>query len=181
MASVGIIEISNITKGYLVCDTILKLTSIKMLSAGSVCPGKFVMVFTGTISSVSHACQHIQESFSEYILDISEFGNIDDRIFDAINGVIDGRLTGAVGIIETYSAASCILAADHALKAANVDIAELRLARGMGGKSFVSLTGTISSVNEAVEVGKSFASENGFLNDTTIIASPHEDLWQYII
>ena len=181
MASVGVIEISNITKGYLVCDTILKSANIKMLSAGSVCPGKFVMVFTGTVSSVLHACGHVRENFSEYILDISEFGNIDDRIFDAINGFIEGKLSGALGIIETYSAASCILAADFALKAANVSVAELRLARGMGGKSFVSVTGSVSAVNEAVSVGAKYASENGLLNDITIISSPHEDLWQYII
>ena len=89
-------------------------------------------------------------------------------------------MEGSLGIIETYSAASCIQAADIAIKSANVDIAELRIARGMAGKSYLAITGSISAVTEAVECGARAAKENGILNDTAIIASPHKDLWQYI-
>ena len=39
----------------------------------------------------------------------------------------------ALGIIETYDAASMIVAADEAAKTAIVDLVELRLARGMCG------------------------------------------------
>jgi microcompartment protein CcmL/EutN len=180
MAALGIIEISNITKGYLICDGILKLAPVTVFSAQPVCPGKVVLIFGGLVSAVSHACEYARGNFSEYILDISEFGNIDARVFDALNGVIENENQGSLGIIETYSAAACILAADTALKAANVGIADLRLARGMGGKSLLTLTGSISAVVSATEAGANYAKENGLLTDTAVIPAPHEALWDLI-
>lgn len=180
MVSIGIIEINNIAKGYLVCDNILKKSQVKMVMAQPVCPGKFVMIFGGSVSSVKVACDYVRVNFSQNILDISEFGNIDIRVFDALNGAAGGDTNGALGIIETFSVSSCILAADAALKAANVEVVELRIARGMGGKSYVALSGTVAAVTAGVEAGAQNAIDNGVLNDTSVIASPHEDLWQYL-
>jgi microcompartment protein CcmL/EutN len=180
MASLGIIEISNISKGYLICDGILKLAPVTVFSAQPVCPGKVVLIFGGLVSAVSHACEYARGNFSEYILDISEFGNIDDRVFSALNGVIDSEIQGSLGIIETYSAVSCILAADAALKAANVNISDLRLARGMGGKSLVMFSGNIAAVTASAGAGASYAKENGLLTDTAVIPAPHKELWELI-
>ena len=41
----------------------------------------------------------------------------------------------ALGVIETTTVASCIVAADIALKEASVDLLDLRVANGLGGKS----------------------------------------------
>lgn len=180
MVSIGIIEINNIAKGYLVCDNILKKSQVQMVMAQPVCPGKFIMIFGGSVSSVKVACDYARVNFSENVLDISEFGNIDIRVFDALNGAAGGATSGALGIVETFSVSSCILAADAALKAANVEIAELRIARGMAGKSYVALSGTVAAVTAGVDAGAQNAIDNGLLNDTAIIASPHEDLWQYL-
>ncbi len=180
MVSIGIIEVSNIAKGYFICDNILKKTQVSMVMAQPICPGKFVMIFGGSVSSVHLACEYTQENFADKVLDISEFGNIDVRVFDALNGAASGETNGALGIIETFSVASCILSADAALKAAAVEICELRVARGMGGKSYVALSGTVAAVTAGVEAGAQFAIDNGVLNDTVVIASPHEDLWQYL-
>ena len=151
-----------------------------MVMAQPVCPGKFVMIFGGSVSSVKVACDYVRVNFAENMLDISEFGNIDIRVFDALNGAAGGDTSGALGIVETFSVSSCILAADAALKAANVEVVELRIARGMGGKSYVALSGTVAAVTAGVEAGAQNAIENGVLNDTAVIASPHEDLWQYL-
>lgn len=180
MVSIGIIEVSNIAKGYLLCDHILKKTQVRMVMAQPICPGKFVMIFGGSVSSVNIACEFAKENFADKILDISEFGNIDVRVFEALNGAASGATDGALGIVETFSVASCILAADAAIKAAAVEIAELRIARGMGGKSYVALSGTIAAVTAGVDAGAKNAMDDGVLNDTAIIASPHEDLWQYL-
>lgn len=180
MVSIGIIEINNIAKGYLVCDNILKKSQVQMVMAQPVCPGKFVMIFGGSVSSVKVACDYVRVHFFENVLDISEFGNIDVRVFDALNGAAGGDTSGALGIVETFSVSSCILAADAALKAANVEVVELRVARGMAGKSYVALSGNVAAVTAGVEAGAQNAIENGLLNDTAVIASPHEDLWQYL-
>jgi hypothetical protein len=56
----------------------------------------------------------------------------------------------SLGIFETIDAASGIIAGDTAAKAANVNLLEIRLARGMGGKTYVSLCGELASVEAAV-------------------------------
>ena len=180
MVSIGVIEISNIVKGYVACDNILKATKIDMVMAQPICPGKFVMIFGGTISSVDTACSRVEANFGEFVLDVQRFGNIDRRVFDGLNGAGSAQTTGALGLVETFTAASCILAADAALKAANVELSEIRIARGMGGKSYVAVCGSVGAVDAAVEAGARNAEDNGTLVDKAVLASPHEDLWQYI-
>lgn len=180
MISIGIVEISNVVKGYVACDGVLKTASVEMVMAQPVCPGKFVMIFGGTVASVAAACDYVQDTYKDYIIDIQKFGNIEKRVFDGLNGSAVCSYTGAMGMIETFSVAACILAADAALKAANVDLCDIRIARGMGGKSYVSVTGTVGAVTAAVEAGAMRAQADGLLVDKDVIASPHEDLWQYI-
>lgn len=180
MISIGVVEISNIVKGYVACDGILKTAAVEMVMAQPVCPGKFVMIFGGSIASVTAACDYASLTFGDYIIDVQKFGNIEKRVFDGLNGACESSYTGALGIVETFSAAACILAADAALKAANVELCDIRIARGMGGKSFVSVTGSVGAVTAATEAGAMKAMSDGLLVDKDVIAAPHGDLWQYI-
>ena len=180
MISIGVVEISNIVKGYVACDGVLKTAAVEMVMAQPVCPGKFVMIFGGTISAVTAACDYVEGVFGEFIIDVQKFGNIEKRVFDGLNGATESTYTGALGIVETFSVAACILAADAALKAANVELCDIRIARGMGGKSFVSVTGSVGAVSAATEAGAMRAQEDGLLVDRDVIAAPHGDLWQYI-
>jgi len=81
-----------------------------------------------------------------------------------------------LGIIECFSVASLIVAADTAAKAAGVELIEVRTAMGIGGKSFVTMTGDVSSVKAAVEAGVATLSEKGMLVEMAIIPSPHPHL-----
>ena len=59
----------------------------------------------------------------------------------------------ALGIVESFSVASLIEGADAAVKAANVQLIEIRLAMALGGKAFVTLTGNVAAVQSAVDAG----------------------------
>ena len=71
-----------------------------------------------------------------------------------INGQID-----AIGVVETTTVASAVLAADLALKTASVDLLDLRIANGLDGKSFFTITGEVSDVRSAVAAGARQAQE----------------------
>ena len=60
-------------------------------------------------------------------------------------------------MIEFYSVASAIQAADEAAKAAQITLIEVRIGYAIGGKGFVTLTGDVGAVRAAVEA----ASEKG--------------------
>ena len=82
----------------------------------------------------------------------------------------------ALGIIETITVATCIVAADAAAKAADVSLLELRLANGLGGKSFVLIEGEVSEVEAAVEAGTKFPQQEGLLVRKVIISQLHEEM-----
>ena len=87
----------------------------------------------------------------------------------------------ALGVLETFSAPSIIVAADAAAKTSLVDLIELRIARGMCGKSFMFITGEIAAVSAAIERAQEEVSKSGWFLDSSIIPNPDPKLWESII
>jgi len=71
-------------------------------------------------------------------------------------------------------------AADQALKCATVDLLELRIANGLGGKSYVSMTGEVSDVRSSVAAAAGGAQEAGQLVRQVVIPRPHADLVRFL-
>jgi microcompartment protein CcmL/EutN len=76
--------------------------------------------------------------------------------------------------------ASSILAADAALKTATVDLIDFRIANGLGGKSFFTITGEVSDVRSAVASGAKNAQERGLLAREVVIPRPHPELVRHL-
>jgi microcompartment protein CcmL/EutN len=85
-----------------------------------------------------------------------------------------------VGVIETFSGATAIKAADIAVKTAHVQLYDLRVSRGMGGKGVVILTGAVGDVTAAVDAGAAHAEALGLLNSKSVIPAPHKELWEQL-
>ena len=47
----------------------------------------------------------------------------------------------------------------------------------MGGKGILMVTGDIGDVTAAIEAGADYAKENAMLSSYSVIAAPHEELW----
>lgn len=178
--SIGIIELKSIAKGVEACDSALKSAGVTLVTAQPICPGKYEIILTGKLADVQAAVDHVRERCNGDIIDSVKLGRVSESVVKAMLGAETGERKGAVGIIETYSAASAIMAADTAVKASNVSIIELRLSRGMGGKGYVMLSGHVADVTAAVEAGSRYAAEQGLLTGNTVIAAPHDELWQYM-
>lgn len=73
------------------------------------------------------------------------------------------------------------MAADHAAKTAEVTVFEVRLCRGMCGKSYVLLTGSVAAVTEAVESSVAHLKEEGTMLDYAVIPSPSKDFVKTLI
>ncbi|TAJ13123.1 MAG: BMC domain-containing protein [Planctomycetota bacterium] len=86
----------------------------------------------------------------------------------------------AVGIVETTTVASSIVAADQAVKSAIVDLVDLRIANGLGGKSFLVVVGNVADVRSSVAAGARGAQEKGLLAREVVIAKPHPDLLRHL-
>ena len=178
--AIGVIELKSIPKGIEATDAALKSAGVEMVSSHPACPGKYEIILTGSISNVEAAMDHVRSKFDEYIIDSSLMGRIDEQVIKALFGTQTSEKKGSLGLIETYSAATSIKAADLAVKTARVEIYDLRVSRGMGGKGVVMLTGEIGDVTAAVEAGANYAKTSGMLSSFSVIASPHAELWEQL-
>ena len=86
------------------------------------------------------ALERVRSFYGSYIVDAVLMGRIDESVVKALLGGGLEAPKGALGVIETFSAASAIKAADTAVKTAKVDVLDLRLSRGMGGKGVALIT-----------------------------------------
>jgi len=107
-------------------------------------------------------------------------GRIDEAVVHSLLGTTSTDRKGAIGIIETFSAASAVKAADTAVKTSDVEIYDLRISRGQGGKGVVIVVGHVSDVTAAVESGARYAEAQGLLHGTSILANPHPDVWEHL-
>lgn len=178
--AVGVTEFKSIAKGIEACDSALKSAAIRLVSAHTSCPGKYEIVFTGPLADVQAALDRLRSGYGSYIIDSVLMGRIDETVIKALMGAQDVVAKGALGVIETFSAASAIKAADTAVKTSKVEILDLRVSRGMGGKGIVLLTGEVSDVTSAVQAGAAYAREQGLFTGSSVIASPHGELWEYL-
>lgn len=178
--AVGVVELKSIAKGIEATDAALKSAGIRLISAHPACPGKYEILFTGSISDVTASLEHVKGRFEQYIVDSSIMGRIDEQVIKALFGTQSGTKEGALGVVETYSAASAIKVADIAVKTSRVAIYDMRVSRGMGGKGIVLVTGEVGDVTAAVEAGASYAKNGGMLHAKSVIAAPHAELWEQI-
>lgn len=181
MNAIGVVESSGIAKGIELCDMMVKASSVTVLDALPMCPGKYVIIIAGKVADVQHSVDTAAENAGSFIIDKLVIPNIDAQVIQAVNCACEAADMKALGIIETFSVASGILAADAAVKTANIELMEIRLARGLGGKSFVTLTGSVADVDAAVRSGCAAVSGEGLLAGFSVIPAPHGDLKKFIL
>ncbi len=181
MKAIGLVEVKSVAKGIKVTDEMLKSAGVFLIQSGSVCPGKFVTIVGGSLSSIQASVDRAASVAEDSLIDKFVIGRLGEKVFEAMCGTANVKERKALGIVETFTAASAILAADAAVKAANVSLIEVRVARGMGGKCFVTMTGEVSDVKAAVEAGAKIAAKDGVLIGTEVIANPHPELWEAIL
>jgi microcompartment protein CcmL/EutN len=178
--SIGLIEVSSIATGYLVEDVMLKAASIQLLLARSICSGKFLIAISGDVASVKTAIEAGGVAAGPALIERRQIARVHPTVLQAISQSvdIDPKQLRSIGVIETFSAASIIDAADAAVKSANVALLRIHLAMALGGKGFVLMAGDVSSVQAAVAAGSQAAAEEGMLVARVVIPAPSEELFR---
>ena len=149
---------------------------MELVTAQTVCAGKYIVVVSGEVAAVRSAVAAGVESAASALVDSLVIANVDERVVAAMAGACPAEQVQAVGVMETFSLASSISAADTAVKAADVELIEVRLGRGMGGKSFVIVTGEVAAVEAAVQAAEGSEQMQGLISSSVVIPSPHMDI-----
>ena len=181
MISLGLLETNSIARGVEAGDFMLKAAEVTLIKAGPVCPGKYTVVIYGEVAAVSASMDAGRRAAGDSLVDDLVIASLDPQVIDAIGGGNVPCDLNAMGVMEFYSIAAAVVGADLAAKAADVRLMEVRLGLGIGGKSFVTLSGEVAAVQSAIDAGIKPASEKGLLVSTCVIPSPRHEIFESML
>jgi microcompartment protein CcmL/EutN len=179
--SIGLIELTSVASGFLACDAMLKAADVELVLSRSICSGKYMVMVRGDVAAVGAAVSAGVAGARFSVIDSFVIPNLHEAVFPALSGASKVETLEALGVIESFSVASLIEGADAAVKTANVQLIEIRLAMALGGKAFVTLTGDVAAVESAVDAGAQVVGQRGMLVNKVVIARPHRELLNEMI
>ena len=178
--AIGLLELTSIARGVVACDAMAKRAPVEVVRSQTVCPGKYYVLIRGDEDSVRESMDVGVHYAGPHLVDRLFIPNLHEQVVPALLAAQPLPDLRSVGVIETFSIASTIAAADAACKAAEIRLIEIRLGTGLGGKAYVTLCGDLFSVEAAVAAGVA-AIDSGLLLRSEIIAAPHVDLGKALV
>ncbi len=151
--ALALLEFDSIAAGIVAGDAMVKRAPLDLIKAGTVQPGKYLVLIGGPVGDVEEAIDAAQRVEADALIDIVFLPDVHP---DVVAGVAGARRTGegeGLGIIETTTVAAIIQAADAGVKGAHVTLRELRMADGLGGKGYLLFGGAVADVEAAVAIG----------------------------
>ena len=180
--AVACLELTSIARGIRMCDEMAKRAEIRVLEAVTICPGKYLVVISGEVEQVEQSYNAGVEVAGPALVDQLFLPHAHGQLIPAIEAIGQVSEVDAVGVVETFAAASAVQAADAACKRAEVYLLELRLARGIGGKAFFTLTGSQAAVETAVAAAEDVLGQHtGMLLRSEVIPRPHQQLVRWLL
>lgn len=176
MNALGMIETNSIPVGVNAGDAMLKAATVALVAAQPVCAGKYIVIVTGEVAAVNESVAAGKAAAGSHLVDSMVISHIHPQVPKAINACNEIGRVAAVGVMEAFSLCAAVVAADAAVKAADVQLIDIRLGRGLGGKSFITMTGEVAAVRAAVSAGEKKPEARGMLSESVVIPSPHPDI-----
>ncbi|MCA9545457.1 MAG: BMC domain-containing protein [Myxococcales bacterium] len=169
--ALGVLELCAVSRGLLALDAAVKKAPVHVVEAAAIMPGKYLLRLNGGVDEVAEALDAARRVAGDTVVDHVLLPFPHDQLVETLAGPRTPSIDG-LAVVETYSIAAAIRAADAALKATAVEA--LRLDRGMvlGGKAAFYFTGPLHDLEAAIERALSAAGP-GLLVGHEIIPNPH--------
>ncbi len=178
--AIALLEFDSIAIGTRAADAMVKRAPIQKLWAGTVQPGKYVVLVGGSVAAVEEShLEGIREG-GEALLDEILLPAVHEQVYESLEGKRRANDGDALGILEMSSLPATVIAADRAVKAANVSVVEIRLGDGLGGKGITHLTGKVEDVQAAIAAGVAGVDGSSVQVRSVVIPQQHLELRQRI-
>jgi microcompartment protein CcmL/EutN len=175
--ALALIEFDSIAAGIVAGDAMVKASPLGSIYAGTVHPGKYLVLVSGDTASVEEGLDAGLEHGRGHVLASVFLPDVHPDVTSAItNGGVSAQVGDlALGIIEVPVVAAVIDAADAGIKAAHVSLDAVRLADGLGGKSYALFSGEVAEVEAAIETAAARVEDTGGVI-VRIIAQFHPEM-----
>jgi len=171
--AVGLLEISSIAKGIEAGDAMIKRAPLDVIRAGTVHPGKYLVLVGGLTADVEEALAAGREVAGHLLVNEVFLPDVHPDVVASMAGARREDGGEALGVIETLTVAATIEAADAGVKGARVMIRDLRLADDLGGKGYVLFGGEVAEVEAAVAYGVERVSASSQVVTDVVISQLH--------
>ncbi len=173
--AIGLLEFDSVAAGIAAADAMVKRAPIGDLVTGSVQPGRYLVLIAGDVASVEESMEAGRETSAQSLIAEIVLHDVHQGVAAALRGERIPGPVEALGVIETGSVAPLLAAADAGLKGAAVDLLEINLADGLGGKAYLLFGGTVSDVEAAVSIGTSRVDVSELVG-AVVIPQLHDEL-----
>ena len=173
--ALALLEFNSIAAGIEAGDAMVKRAPIDRILSGTIQPGYYLVLVTGEVADVTEAVEAGLASGGDYLRDRLLLPNVHPGVIEALGGSRAPAATDALGIVETSTVASAIMAADAGLKGAEVRLNQLRLGDGLGGKGLALFCGVVADVEAAVAIGGDAVSD--MVVRRVVIAQLDGEMW----
>lgn len=82
--AIGMVEYKTVSTGIKAADLIVKTADVQLIQAQTVCPGKFIILFSGDLSAVRVCVDAAEKEYAEGLIDRFVLGNPHESIFKAL-------------------------------------------------------------------------------------------------
>ena len=178
--ALALLEFSSIAAGIQAADAMVKRAPIDVIKAGTVQPGKYLVLIGGQVADVEESLAAGREVGGATAVDFVYLPQVHPEVVEAIGGGRVPEVTDALGVVETTTVAAAIHAADAGIKGAEVRLVEVRLADGLGGKGIVLFSGLVADVEAAVEIGVGVLERPDLLVRQVVIPQLHPEMWENV-
>lgn len=179
--ALALIEFNSIAIGIQAGDAMVKKALIASIKAGTVQPGKYLVLITGQVAEVDESLRAGIEWGGASVIDTVFLPQVHPSVVEAVGGRRVDGIGAALGVIETSDVAATIQAADAGVKGAEVTLREIRLADGLGGKAFCLFQGEVQDVEAAVEIGVGALPTPEVLVSQVVIPQLHAEMGENLL
>ncbi len=172
--ALALLEFDSIAAGITAGDAMVKRAPLDLIKAGTVQPGKYLVLIGGQVADVEEAIDAARITAPETLIDIVFLPDVHPDVVAAVAGARRTDDGEALGVIETTTVAAIIRAADAGVKGSRVTLRELRMADGLGGKGYLLFGGSVADVEAGVAIGSALVGSR--LIRDSVISQLHPEM-----
>lgn len=174
--ALGLVELGSVALGLKAGDAMVKRSPVAVTYAGTVHPGKYVVLVGGEVADVEEALAAGREAGGAALLDDLFLPDVHPGVVAALAGARRAASGEALGVVETLTVAATVGAADRGLKGARVELREIHLADDLGGKAYCLFQGVLADVEAAVELAVAGLARPELLVAQVVIPRFHDEM-----
>ena len=164
--ALAMVDVADIPLGLLALDALVKEAPVEVLASGTIQCGRYLILFAGAVEPVELSLERAFGAVGDALYDQVLLPHAEPRILPAIRqAAIRWPDAGdSLGVVQAGAPPTLARAVDAGLKGADVELVQLRIADGLGGKGIAMLWGETHDVEAAIahaEAGFARGRNNG--------------------